>query len=110
MSEPYDYEQFAQKEVSHFDRAKEYLVNDRKIGPQVVGALHNKGLIKQDKYNNVLFLWKDRETEAVMGGSEQGVVKSDKYKRGAWKNIQKNSTANYGFKGLYSSRKERNRS
>lgn len=100
VSEPYDYEHFSAKEVSHFDRAKEYLVNDRKIDPQVVDALHNKGLIKQDKYNNVLFLWKDRETEAVMGGSEQGVVKSDKYKRGAWKNIQKNSTANYGFNVL----------
>lgn len=100
VSEPYDYEQFSKKEVSHFDRAKEYLVNDRKIDPQVVEALHNKGLIKQDKYNNVLFLWKDRETGAVMGGSEQGVIKSDKYKRGAWKSIQKNSTANYGFNVL----------
>ncbi|PEF45137.1 hypothetical protein CON22_17790 [Bacillus cereus] len=100
VSEPYEYEHFAQKEVSHFDRAKEYLVNDRKIDPQVVDALHIKGLIKQDKYNNVLFLWKDRETGEVMGGSEQGVVKSDKYKRGAWKSIQKNSTANYGFNVL----------
>lgn len=100
VSEPYDYEQFSKKEVSNFDRAKEYLVNDRKIDPQVVDALHNKGLIKQDKYNNVLFLWKDRETGAVMGGSEQGVVKSDKYKRGTWKNTQKNSTANYGFNVL----------
>ncbi|MCU4771054.1 DUF3991 and TOPRIM domain-containing protein [Bacillus toyonensis] len=100
VSEPYDYEQFAHKEVDRFDRAKEYLVNDRKIDSQVVDALHNKGLIKQDKYNNVLFLWKDRETGEVMGGSEQGVVKSDKYKRGAWKNIQKNSTANYGFNVL----------
>ncbi|MCO4220202.1 DUF3991 domain-containing protein, partial [Bacillus sp. 10017] len=67
VSEPYDYEQFSAKEVSNFDRAREYLVNDRKIDPQVVDALHNKGLIKQDKYNNVLFLWKDRETGAVMG-------------------------------------------
>lgn len=100
VSEPYDYEHFSNKEVSHFDRAKEYLVNNRKIDPQVVDALHNKGLIKQDKYNNVLFLWRDHETGAVMGGSEQGVVKSDKYKRGAWKNIQKNSTANYGFNVL----------
>lgn len=100
VSEPYDYEQFAHKEVDRFDRAKEYLVKDRKIDPEVVDALHNKGLIKQDKYNNVLFLWKDRETGEVMGGSEQGVVKSGKYKRGAWKSIQKNSTANYGFNVL----------
>lgn len=100
VSEPYDYEHFEQKEVSRFDRAREYLIEERKIDPQVVDALHNKGLIKQDKYNNVLFLWKDRETGAVMGGSEQGVVKSDKYKRGAWKSIQKNSTANYGFNVL----------
>lgn len=100
VSEPYDYECFSEKEVSNFDRAKDYLVKDRKIDPQIVDALHDKGLIRQDKYNNVLFLWKDRETGAVMGGSEQGVVKSDKYKRGTWKNIQKNSTANYGFNVL----------
>ncbi|PFE70775.1 hypothetical protein CN316_11405 [Bacillus cereus] len=100
VTEPYDYEYYAEKEVPHFDRAKEYLVNDRKIDPQVVDALHNKGLIKQDKYNNVLFQWKDRETGEVMGCSEQGVVKSDKYKRGTWKMIQKNSTPNYGFNVL----------
>ncbi|MDM5040965.1 DUF3991 and TOPRIM domain-containing protein [Bacillus sp. OR-18] len=100
VSEPYDCDHFAKKEVPQFDRAREYLTEERKIDPQVVDALYKKGLIKQDKYNNVLFLWKDRETGAVMGGSEQGVVKSDKYKRGAWKSIQKNSTANYGFNVL----------
>lgn len=62
-------------------------MNDRKIDPQVVNASHNKGMIKQDKYNNVLFLRKDRETEAVMGGSEQGIAKTDKYKREAWRKI-----------------------
>lgn len=100
VAEPYEYEKFAEKEVDRFDKARDYLIKERKIDEQVVDALHKKGLIKQDKYNNVVFLWKDRETGEVMGGSEQGVVKSDKYKRGSWKSIQKNSTPNYGFNVL----------
>ncbi|MGE7869333.1 DUF3991 domain-containing protein [Bacillus paramycoides] len=96
--EPYEYS--PEKEVPRFDRAKDYLVQDRKIDPQIVNALHERGIIKQDKYNNVLFLWKDRENGEVMGCSEQGVVQSDKYKRGTWKMIQKNSTPNYGFNVL----------
>lgn len=100
VSEPYEYEKFAEKEVDRFDKARDYLIKERKIDEQVVDVLHKKGLIKQDKYNNVVFLWKDRETGEVMGGSEQGVVKSDKYKRGSWKSIQKNSTPNYGFNVL----------
>lgn len=98
VAEPYEYS--SEKEVSRFDRARHYLVQDRKIDPEVVDALHKKELIKQDKYNNVLFLWKDRENGAIMGCSEQGVVQSDKYKRGTWKMIQKNSTLNYGFNAL----------
>uniref|UniRef100_UPI003F4969BD DUF3991 domain-containing protein n=1 Tax=Bacillus multifaciens TaxID=3068506 RepID=UPI003F4969BD len=96
--DPYEYS--SEKEVSRFDRAKDYLVQDRKIDPDIVDSLHKKGIIKQDKYNNVLFLWKDRENGEIMGCSEQGVVQSDKYKRGTWKVIQKNSTPNYGFNVL----------
>ncbi|EJQ43587.1 hypothetical protein IEQ_04915 [Bacillus cereus BAG6X1-2] len=100
VAEPYEYEKFAEKEVDRFDKARDYLIKGGKIDEQVVDALHKKGLIKQDKYNNVVFLWKDRETGEVMGESEQGVVHSDKFKRGSWKSIQKNSTPNYGFNVL----------
>ncbi|MFK4329105.1 uncharacterized protein YkuJ [Bacillus sp. RC97] len=50
VNEPYDLEKILKKEVSHFNRAKEYLLNDRKISSQVGNALHNKGLIKQVMY------------------------------------------------------------
>lgn len=95
--EPYEYS--PEREVQQFDKARAYLINERKIDADIVDDLHKKGLIKQDKYNNVLFLWKDHEN--IMGCSEQGTVKSDKFKRGSWKFIQKNSTANYGFNVKY---------
>lgn len=95
--EPYEYNH--ENESSHFDKARNYLVNTRKIDAQIVDNLHKQGLIKQDKKNNVLFLWK--EHEHIMGCSEQGTVHSDNFKRGSWKSIQKNSTANYGFNVLY---------
>ncbi|MBT2604978.1 toprim domain-containing protein [Bacillus sp. ISL-53] len=90
---PYEYS--PEKEVEKFDKARDYLINERKIDADLVDDLHDKGLIKQDKYNNVLFLWKDYEN--IMGCSEQGTIKSEKFKRGTWKSVQKNSTANYGF-------------
>lgn len=95
--EPYEYS--SEKEVEKFDKAREYLIKERKIDPEIVNDLHNRGLIKQDIHNNVLFLWKDYEK--VMGCSEQGTFHSDKFKRGSWKSIQKNSTANYGFNVQY---------
>lgn len=97
VSEPYEYS--SQNEVTRFDKARTYLIEERKIDSEIVDDLHNRGLLKQDKNNNVLFLWK--EYENVMGCSEQGTFKSDKYKRGSWKSIQKNSTANYGFNVKY---------
>jgi len=95
--EPYEYD--PAKEVSYFDKAKSYLTKERKIDPTIVDHLHDRGLLKQDNRNNVLFLWK--EYEQVMGCSEQGTIKTDKLKRGSWKSIQKNSTANYGFNVKY---------
>ncbi len=95
--DPYEYN--AEKEVDKFDKARDYLINERKINSNLVDDLHKRGLIKQDKYNNVLFLWKDHEN--IFGCSEQGTIKSDKFKRGSWKSIQRNSTANYGFNVKY---------
>ncbi len=95
--EPYEYS--PKNEVTRFDKARDYLIKERKIDVEIVDDLYDRGLIKQDKNNNVLFLWKDYEN--VMGCSEQGTFKSEKYKRGSWKSIQKNSTANYGFNVKY---------
>ncbi|KIO69302.1 hypothetical protein B4065_1475 [Caldibacillus thermoamylovorans] len=92
-NEPFVYS--SENEVANFDKARNYLVNERYIDKDLVDSLHNKGLIKQDKHNNVLFLWKDYEN--IMGCSEQGTINTNKYKHSTWKKIQKNSTEKYGF-------------
>lgn len=97
VNEPYEYS--PDREANKFDQARNYLIHKRKIAADIVDDLHEKGLIKQDVNNNVLFLWKDKEN--IMGCSEQGTIKTDKFKRGTWKSIQKNSTENYGFNVQY---------
>jgi len=93
VAEPFEYT--GEKEVKRFDKARDYLIKERALDPEIVDDLNRQGLIKQDKYNNVLFLWKDEEN--IVGCTEQGIISSDKYKRGSWKHMQKNSTANHGF-------------
>lgn len=90
-SEPYQYKT---KEVP-FNEAKHYLINERKIDTGIVTSLNAKGLMVQDERNNVVFKWcKDGE---IVGASEQGIVKSDRYKRGSWKHVQENSESGQGF-------------
>uniref|UniRef100_UPI00344E6F8F DUF3991 domain-containing protein n=1 Tax=Carnobacterium sp. TaxID=48221 RepID=UPI00344E6F8F len=97
VHEPYDYN--SSNEVDHIDHVLEYLTQERKIDPELVKDLNEKGFIKQDKRKNVLFLWKDYER--TMGCTEQGTIKIDTNKRGSWKSIQKNSTTGYGFNVKY---------
>lgn len=90
-SEPYQYKT---KEVP-FNEAKNYLINERKIDSGIVTSLNAKGLMVQDERNNVVFkCCKDGE---IVGASEQGIVKSDRYKRGSWKHVQENSENGQGF-------------
>lgn len=90
-SEPYQYKT---KEVP-FNEAKRYLINERKIDTGIVTSLNNKGIMVQDERNNVVFKWcKDGE---IIGASEQGIVKSDRYKRGSWKHVQESSENGQGF-------------
>ncbi|POA06085.1 DUF3991 domain-containing protein [Staphylococcus caprae] len=46
-------------------KSYDYLTSTRKIDDGLVTDLTNQGLIKQDKYNNVVFLWKDHEDKVV---------------------------------------------
>lgn len=87
----YDYT----KESQSFAKAKNYLVNERKIDERLVDVLNHLGYIKQDNRGNVLFLWK--VDNKIVGASEQGTVKSDRYPRGSWKSIQANSSGDEGF-------------
>lgn len=94
--QPYEYD--SSKESASFQQAKNYLVNERKIDPNLVDWLHEQGNIVQDQRNNVVFLWKD-ENNHIVGASEQGTVKMKKSFNGRthWKSIQRNSTSGYGF-------------
>ncbi|HGC6071026.1 TPA: hypothetical protein ACIZEU_003524, partial [Enterococcus faecium] len=58
----------------------------------------SKGLIKQDKKGNVLFLWK--KDQEIVGCTEQGTRKffhEGKQKDVTWKKIQENSKEYSGF-------------
>lgn len=96
QKEPYQYD--SSKESKTFDQARHYLVEERAISPQLVDKLHEMGLIRQDKRNNVLFLWTDNQHQ-IQGCTEQGTVKMKQpiNDRDHWKAIQRNSETGEGF-------------
>ena len=73
-----------------FVRAKKYLIDDRCIDEEIVSVLHNKGLLQQDKRNNVLLLWNDHGK--IAGCSEKGTIPDS-----TWKKIQIGSDSKIGF-------------
>lgn len=84
------------KESPTFNRARNYLVNERGINPRLIDKLHDSGYIREDKRGNVLLCWYDQGK--MVGCTEQGTVKMENYERGYWKGIQKNSpAASHGF-------------
>lgn len=58
------------KEVATHDNIVNYLINDRKIDPELVHQLINHDLIKEDIYKNVVFKWKDNKE--LIGANLQG--------------------------------------
>ncbi|EPY6472558.1 DUF3991 domain-containing protein [Clostridium sporogenes] len=93
--EPYKYDSSRERKVNV---ARDYLVQKRKINPKLVDTLIEKGLIRQDDKNNVLFIWSD--SKKIVGCSEQGTrvfydTEKDKFK--TWKKIQPNGKEDYGF-------------
>lgn len=58
------------KEVDSTDNIYNYLVNDRKIEPDLVKALVQTDLIKEDSYKNIVFKWKEKGE--LIGASLQG--------------------------------------
>ncbi|MGG5319220.1 DUF3991 domain-containing protein [Enterococcus sp. AZ072] len=91
--EPYVYD--PTKESKNFTKARNYLVNERRISSPIVDCLHKKGYIRQDKRGNVIFCWVDNKR--IVGVSEQGTIHSDKFKRGSWKHIQERSGHDKAF-------------
>ncbi|MCE4051667.1 DUF3991 and TOPRIM domain-containing protein [Bacillus sp. Au-Bac7] len=73
-----------------------YLVEERKIDQDIVEALIAKGLIKQDKKKNCVFVW--GATGRRVGADLQGTITSKHLgKRMSFKQIKSNSEPNFGF-------------
>ncbi|MCM3603112.1 DUF3991 domain-containing protein [Robertmurraya korlensis] len=67
------------KEVSTSDNVFKYLVDDRKIDPDLVQAFIQADLIKEDSYKNVVFKWK--ENGELIGANLQGTREIPEEKR-----------------------------
>lgn len=99
-TEPFQYEKQAETSITV---ARDYLINNRRINEKLVDELIASGDIRQDKNNNVLFIWKDQENK-IVGCTEQGTRKffnEKKQKILSWKKIQENSKEDSGFKISY---------
>lgn len=84
---------------NRFDKAENYLTSKRGLSPFLIDKLHKQGIIKQDKFGNALFLWKDPINKNIKGVTKQGTtINHEKYgKRGTIKQIERNSESGYGF-------------
>ncbi|NTP84383.1 DUF3991 domain-containing protein [Enterococcus faecium] len=79
-----------------FSEVSNYLVNERKLSKTLVSVLHEKGFIQEDKYKRAIFVWSD--TGKAVGASIIGTeYNPQKYERGRFKGIARNSEANFGF-------------
>lgn len=67
------------KEVSTTDNIFNYLVNERKIDPDLVQAFIRADLIKEDSFKNVVFKWK--ENGELIGANLQGTREIPEEKR-----------------------------
>src|SRR5699024_4247256 len=57
-------------------RVREYLINDRKLNPDIVNTLMSKGFIRQDERNNAVYTWVNNG-EIVGHNSEGSYKKKD---------------------------------
>lgn len=79
-----------------FSHVTDYLVNERKLSATLVAILHEKGFIQEDKYKQSIFVWADtgKAVGASIIGSEYN---PEKFKRGCFKGIARNSETDFGF-------------
>lgn len=95
-SKPKEPFQYYFKHNTDFSHVTNYLVNERKLSATLVETLHEKGFIQEDKYKQSIFVWSD--TGKAVGASVVGSeYNPEKFKRGRFKGIAKNSETNFGF-------------
>ncbi|MEB7800322.1 DUF3991 and toprim domain-containing protein [Staphylococcus xylosus] len=78
------------KEIKDMTKSFNYLTKDRKIDQQLVSNLITSGHIKEDKNNNVVFLWKNTQNQVV--GSDKVGTSAKRFK-----GIDAGSDSRYGF-------------
>ncbi|GEK59419.1 hypothetical protein CHL76_12065 [Marinococcus halophilus] len=90
--EPFSYP--SHYEVADTSNVRDYLVNDRKVDERVVDWCLNKDLIVQDRKDNCVMKWKDREGETI-GADRQGTQPMEDGKH--FKGVVKSSAEDGGF-------------
>lgn len=75
---------------------KDYLINQRKLDATLVDFLFEKDRIRMDKLNQIIFPW--QKNGLIVGATVQGTTYDpDKYDRGRFKGIAKNSESNFSY-------------
>ena len=76
---------------------KDYLINKRKLSTRLVNGLIDRDLLRELKYGDALFVWKEKGQE--VGSDIQGTrIDHEKYgDRGTKKMVVPGSKKNYGF-------------
>lgn len=96
------------KDTTTFTKARDYLVNVRKISPEIVTRLYNEGYLRQamympqypdDKRLEPCIVAKWKWNDQLVGGTIQGLVYNPEIygKRGRDKRIMGNVEPNFGF-------------
>lgn len=87
------------KDAVNMKRGLKYLEEVRGIDSGIVQTLRDKGSLKINSQGNAVFLWRDPETNKLVGASEQGTkIDYGEYeKRGTLKHIAAGSKSGYGF-------------
>ncbi|WP_197093066.1 DUF3991 domain-containing protein [Carnobacterium maltaromaticum] len=76
--------------------ARNFLVQGKKISPEIVDVLIQKGMIRQDGLERVIFAWGSKGK--IVGGDIQGTLIDKKlFKGGTEKKIMDNSDTTIGF-------------
>lgn len=104
-SKPREKFNYNQSKNTDCSKAKDYLINTRRISEKLVKDLLDKELITQDEKGNINFLWKTKNNQ-IVGCTEQGTTQfynARKEKMVTWKKIQENSKEHCGFKVSYGS-------
>lgn len=92
-NKPFDYPKQYEKETQN--NITDYLHNKRRISKTTINNLIKSDLIAEDKKNNCVFKWKDRETGEVIGADRQGTI--EMYDGNYFKQIVSGSKADGGF-------------